>query len=84
VPWNASVTLLGATEGKVDQAQRELVRIGLERPVAAATGGPNVRPRRRSIRRAVSLNRGKSRLGQNLRQLSCRTNTTAIWTWSSA
>ncbi|NMH75807.1 rhodanese-like domain-containing protein [Pseudonocardia xinjiangensis] len=41
VPWNASVTLLGVTEGEVDQAQRELVRIGIERPVAVATGGPH-------------------------------------------
>ena len=38
VPWNASITLLAATEGEVDRARRELVRIGIERPVAAATG----------------------------------------------
>ncbi|WP_030165613.1 MBL fold metallo-hydrolase [Spirillospora albida] len=40
VPPGTPVTLLGATEGEVAQAQRELVRIGIDRPAAAATGGP--------------------------------------------
>jgi glyoxylase-like metal-dependent hydrolase (beta-lactamase superfamily II)/rhodanese-related sulfurtransferase len=39
-PWGAPITLLGATEADVAEAQRELVRIGIERPAAAATGGP--------------------------------------------
>ena len=43
-----------------------------------------VKPRRCSIRRAASRSRGKSRLGQNRRLVSCRTSTTAMWMWSSA
>jgi rhodanese-related sulfurtransferase len=34
------VTLLGETEDDVAQAQRELVRIGIDRPAAHATGKP--------------------------------------------
>ena len=40
IPWHAPLTLLGETSGQVAEAQRELVRIGIERPAAAATGGP--------------------------------------------
>src|SRR5262249_37200500 len=40
VPWGAPLTLLGETPGQVAQAQRELVRIGIDRPAAAATGRP--------------------------------------------
>lgn len=32
--------MLGETEDDVTRAQRELVRIGIDRPAAAATGGP--------------------------------------------
>jgi rhodanese-related sulfurtransferase len=39
IPWGTPVTLLGETPEQVAEAQRELVRIGIERPVAAATGG---------------------------------------------
>ena len=35
------MTLLGETADQVAQAQRELVRIGIDRPAAAATGGPD-------------------------------------------
>jgi rhodanese-related sulfurtransferase len=35
------VTLLGRTAEDVAQAQRELVRIGIDRPAAHATGGPD-------------------------------------------
>jgi glyoxylase-like metal-dependent hydrolase (beta-lactamase superfamily II)/rhodanese-related sulfurtransferase len=40
IPWGNPVTLLGETPEQVAQAQRELVRIGVERPAAAATGQP--------------------------------------------
>ncbi len=41
IAWGTPVTLLGETADQVAQAQRELVRIGIDRPAAAATGGPN-------------------------------------------
>ena len=40
IPWGTPVTLLGETAEDVAQAQRELVRIGIDRPAAHATGGP--------------------------------------------
>ncbi|RGA02739.1 MBL fold metallo-hydrolase [Microbispora triticiradicis] len=40
IPWGTPVTLLGATPEEVAEAQRELARIGVDRPAAAATGGP--------------------------------------------
>ena len=40
LPWGTPVTLLGETPGQVAAAQRELVRIGIDRPAAAATGPP--------------------------------------------
>jgi hydroxyacylglutathione hydrolase len=40
LPWGTPVTLLGETPGQVSEAQRELVRIGVDRPAAAATGRP--------------------------------------------
>ena len=40
IPWGTPVTLLGETAEQVAEAQRELVRIGIDRPAAAATGGP--------------------------------------------
>ena len=40
IPWGTPVTLLGDTPEQVSQAQRELVRIGIDRPAAAATGRP--------------------------------------------
>ena len=40
IPWGTPLTLLGATPGQVAEAQRELVRIGIDRPAAAATGHP--------------------------------------------
>jgi hydroxyacylglutathione hydrolase len=38
--WGTPVTLLGETLEDVAEAQRELVRIGIDRPAAQATGGP--------------------------------------------
>lgn len=40
IPWGTAVTLLGETSEQVAEAQREMVRIGIERPAAAATGKP--------------------------------------------
>ena len=40
IDWGTPITLLGQTEDEVQQAQRELVRIGIDRPAAAATGTP--------------------------------------------
>jgi glyoxylase-like metal-dependent hydrolase (beta-lactamase superfamily II)/rhodanese-related sulfurtransferase len=40
IPWGAPLTLLGETAEQVEQAQRELVRIGIDRPAAHATGAP--------------------------------------------
>ncbi|SDO16511.1 Glyoxylase, beta-lactamase superfamily II [Nakamurella panacisegetis] len=39
-PWGTPLTLLGESAEQVAQAQRELVRIGIDRPAAAAVGGP--------------------------------------------
>jgi glyoxylase-like metal-dependent hydrolase (beta-lactamase superfamily II)/rhodanese-related sulfurtransferase len=41
IPWGTPVTLLGETTEQVAEAQREMVRIGIDRPAAAATGGPD-------------------------------------------
>ena len=38
IDWGTPVTLLGDTADQVGQAQRELVRIGIDRPAAHATG----------------------------------------------
>ena len=40
VAWGTPLTLLGETADDVDEAQRELVRIGIDRPAAQSTGGP--------------------------------------------
>ena len=40
ITWGTPVTLLGETADDVAEAQRELVRIGIDRPAAQATGGP--------------------------------------------
>ena len=40
IEWGTPLTLLGETEKDVTEAQRELVRIGIDRPRAAATGKP--------------------------------------------
>ncbi|MGP3965310.1 MBL fold metallo-hydrolase [Nonomuraea sp. 3N208] len=39
-PWDAPITLLGDSPQQVAAAQRELARVGIDRPAAAATGGP--------------------------------------------
>jgi hydroxyacylglutathione hydrolase len=40
ITWGTPVTLLGETAEDVAEAQRELVRIGIDRPAARGTGGP--------------------------------------------
>ncbi|GAA2806429.1 MBL fold metallo-hydrolase [Kribbella solani] len=40
ITWGTPLTLLGETAADVTQAQRELVRIGIDRPAAHATGDP--------------------------------------------
>ncbi len=39
VRWGTPVTLVGDTADEVAEAQRQLVRIGIDRPAGAATGG---------------------------------------------
>ncbi|MBQ1073126.1 MBL fold metallo-hydrolase [Micromonospora sp. C31] len=41
IDWGAPLTLLAETEEQVADAQRELVRIGIDRPAAQATGAPD-------------------------------------------
>ena len=48
IPWGTPLTLLGHTPEQVAEAQRELVRIGIDRPAAAATGEPGRLGRRPS------------------------------------
>jgi hydroxyacylglutathione hydrolase len=40
IPWGTALTLLGETRADVAEAQRELVRIGIDRPAAHSTGKP--------------------------------------------
>lgn len=40
IPWGKPVTLLAESAGQLAAAQRELVRVGIDRPAAAATGEP--------------------------------------------
>jgi hydroxyacylglutathione hydrolase len=40
IPWGTPVTVLGPSVAEVAAAQRELVRIGIDRLAGAATGGP--------------------------------------------
>lgn len=39
IPWGTALTLLGDTAEQVTEAQRQLVRIGIDRPSGAAHGG---------------------------------------------
>jgi len=40
IEWGTPLTLLGESAGDVARAQRELARIGIDRPAAAAVGNP--------------------------------------------
>jgi hydroxyacylglutathione hydrolase len=50
IPWETPLTLLGHTPEQVAEAQRELVRIGIDRPAAAATGDPRAWAGDRALR----------------------------------
>ena len=39
IRWGTPVTLVGDTENEIAEAQRQLLRIGIDRPAGAATGG---------------------------------------------
>ncbi len=39
VPWGVPVTLVGDTAAEVAEAQRQMTRVGIDRPAAQATGG---------------------------------------------
>ena len=39
IPWGTPVTIVGETAEEIAEAQRQLVRIGIDRPAGAATGG---------------------------------------------
>lgn len=41
IPWGKPVTLLADRAEQLAEAQRELVRVGIDRPAAAATGTPD-------------------------------------------
>lgn len=42
IPWGTPITLVGDTPEEVEQAQRQLIRIGIDRPQGRATGGTSV------------------------------------------
>ena len=42
IRWGTPVTLVGDTVGEISEAQRQLVRIGIDRPAGAAAGGLGV------------------------------------------
>lgn len=42
VPWGMPITLIGDDPSEIAEAQRQLVRVGIDRPAAAATGGIDV------------------------------------------
>ncbi len=39
IPWGVPVTLIGDTQEEVSEAQRQLVRVGIDRPASQALGG---------------------------------------------
>ncbi|MFJ5775238.1 rhodanese-like domain-containing protein [Streptomyces sp. NPDC093094] len=41
IPWGRPVTLLAESPQQLAAAQRQLARVGIDRPAAAATGGPS-------------------------------------------
>jgi hydroxyacylglutathione hydrolase len=51
IPWDTPLTLLGHTPEQVAEAQRELVRIGIDRPAAVAVGSPGTWAGGRPLRR---------------------------------
>ena len=58
VPWGTPITLLGDTADEIARAQRELVRVGIDRPAGAVPGGLDrwlVDPSVASVTRRVSF-----------------------------
>lgn len=41
IPWGSPLTLIGESQQQVTDAQRQLVRIGIDRPAGAAVGSPS-------------------------------------------
>ncbi|RST17656.1 MBL fold metallo-hydrolase [Streptomyces sp. WAC05374] len=84
IPWGKPVTLLAETSEQVAEAQRELVRVGIDRPVAAATGAPRgwigegeelaSFPRARFADLAAALERGEHLVVLDVRRDSERKN----------
>ncbi|WP_395297771.1 rhodanese-like domain-containing protein [Kitasatospora hibisci] len=64
IPWGKPVTLLAESPAQLAAAQRELVRVGIDRPAAAATGDPVGWPRPgeqlRTFRRATFADLAKA------------------------
>ena len=50
IPWGTPLTLLGESPEQINDAQRQLVRIGVDRPAGAATGTPTELAGRTEIR----------------------------------
>ncbi|WP_027943122.1 MBL fold metallo-hydrolase [Amycolatopsis taiwanensis] len=84
IPWGKPVTLLAETPEQLADAQRELVRVGIDRPAAAATGDPRswVRegeqpasfPRARFADLAAARERGEDFVVLDVRRDSERAN----------
>ncbi|MFZ5851778.1 MAG: rhodanese-like domain-containing protein [Actinomycetota bacterium] len=77
IPWGMPLTLLAETPEQVAEAQRELVRIGIDRPVAAATGAPQAWADGVGLatyRRATFADLARERGQRDLRVLDVRRN----------
>ncbi|WP_030251232.1 MBL fold metallo-hydrolase [Streptomyces violens] len=76
IPWGKPVTLLAETPGQIADAQRELARVGIDRPAAAATGAPESWLREgeklRSFPRATFADLARAAAGQDLVVLDVR------------
>jgi len=75
VPWGTPLTLLGERPEQVAEAQRELVRIGIDRPAAAAVGGPAdwaPEDERSSFRRATFAELAAEAVGDDVVVLDVR------------
>ena len=88
IDWGTPITLLGADADEVSTMQRELVRIGIDRPVAYAVGAPSAVVHRRRRRCRPTVGRRMSRWPRRSRPTPlsrCSTcdatasSTTATW-----
>ena len=71
MPWGTDLTLIGESEEQVADAQRELVRIGIDRPAGAAAGEVRRAGSRRRARR-VPLGDLRGPQGEALRGVDGR------------